>query len=192
MLGELLKYVFDESKKGGLKNVISAIIKIAASFICLGPIMIYVSLYNPAIINNMNLITTVIILGCSCILFFIVFICSEIFATILLTKKLKTPNTMNDEKIEKYYFSKSLFITTIFQGILSLTIVINYLYKHPSFVYAQHLEDLSLIILIVIGYIAISVGLWILYLLKYVKRLKLRLLNNNTDLPNNVLEKENI
>lgn len=172
MVTELLKYVFDESKKGGLKNVISAIIKIAASFLCLSPILVYLSLYYPVIINNINLFTTIIILGCCCLLFFIVFICSEIFAAMFLIKKMKVSNIMKDEEIAKYYYDKSFLITAIFQGILTLIIVINYLYRNSSILYSQNLNDLSKACFTLIGYMSICVGLWIFYLVKYARKVK--------------------
>lgn len=170
---DLFKYIFDESKKDGLKGVISVIIKIAAFFICLSPVFVYFLIYQPIVAREYNVfVSSTLIIGCSCILFFIIFCCSKIFASMLLSKKYKLNKKLSYEEAIHYYFQKSLVITTIFQGILTMFIVGNYCYKNSSNINIKQLNELFIIIVIIIAYILLCISLWIYSLLKHIEVLE--------------------
>lgn len=170
---DLFKYIFDESKKDGCKGVILVIIKIAAFFICLSPVFIYFLLYQPTVVKDFNIfISSTLILGCGCLLFFIIFLSSKVFSSMLLTKKIKTNSNLTIEEKEYYYFKKSFVITTIFQGILSILLMISYYYNNPSNLNTKQFNELFVVIIVIIAFIAISFGFWINSLLRYIESLE--------------------
>ena len=121
---DLFKYIFNESKHNGFKGIISVIIKISAFSICISPVFIYFLLYQPTLFDTKfnDIISYALILGCSCILFLIIFACSTVYANVLLINKGKDL-TGDDKKIE-YYFKNSCIITIIAQLIISIFLVV--------------------------------------------------------------------
>ena len=180
MMGmELFKYIFDESKKDDCKGVVSIVIKFAAFFICLSPVMLYFVLYQREFIEKLNIIlSSTLIVGISCIYFFIIFALSQAYSTILLKRKLvrNRKNTNNqvltEEYKQHYYYSNSFKITTFFQSIVLIVLICSYMFNNYSnSIYKQFME-LKYVVITIILYIVLSVTLWIRNLYKYIQLLK--------------------
>lgn len=174
---DLFKYIFDESKQGGCKSVIAVIIKVAAFFIGLSPVLIYVLIYQLDKINNI-FISSTLILGCSSLLFFIVFMASKVFSSILLEREIKTNTKMKEEEIEAYYFKKTFLIATIFQGILSIIILSNH-YTINKNIDINQFKELFVAIVVLATFLIVSFIVWIISLLRYIKALELKLENES-------------
>lgn len=173
MVPDLFKYIFDESIKDGCKGIISVIIKITAFFICLSPVFIYFLLYQPSVVKDYNIfISSTLILGCGCLLFFLIFLSSKVYSSMLLTEKIKANNKLTIEEKEHYYFEKSFVITTIFQGILSILLIISFYYNNPSKFNTNQINDFIIVLIVIIVFITISFGFWINSLLKYIDNLE--------------------
>lgn len=167
-MNDLLKYIFEEFRINGLKGIASMVVKIAAFFICLSPVFIYFLLYQPTTVESHNIfVSSTIIIGCEFILFLIVFSSSKVFSSILLLKKYNTKSKLDIEAVEHYYYEKSFVITTIFQGVLSLILIVSYYYNNPSELFAKQLSELIFVIIMVIAFTTVAFILRIFTLIKY-------------------------
>ena len=139
--------------------------------------LIYFLLYQTNLFANFDIIISyALILGCSCILFLIIFSCSKAYASILLNKKLKYVNLTIEEQVE-YYFEKSFIITTIFQMILSIFLLVTYYYNNPSNIVIKQLKELSILIIIIIIFILLSIIIWFILLKQYIEKLEMKVRN---------------
>lgn len=184
---DFFKYIlFDESKNNGFKGMVVAIIKLFILLICMSPVFIYFYLYQPNLLDDFSF-TYIVIFSLSCIWFFVVFLCSKPYATILLfifiaPKLIKKDIKANEEKQEKeaneekkekedkqkeneFYFNASLAITSIFQFILSIVLLITYDHNNlfntiiEELLYIASIEPLYGIIKI---FIVFSFIIWII------------------------------
>lgn len=170
---DLFKYIFDSSNKDGLKGIISVIIKAASFFICICPVGLYCILYQNDFTTNYNIaIVTTVIIGCSCILMTIVFLCSKAYAYYIVLKKFKNNTKMTDDMMLKYYFKISFIISILFQGGISVSILFIYFYNHETKLNYLKIDEIFIIIMIFVIFILIAVVLWIKSLLKYIDNLE--------------------
>ena len=171
---DLIKYIFEESKKNGLPGVISLIVKLASFCICLSPVITYFWIYKLEMINMANIFFAYsLIIGLGCVLFFLVFISSKVFSSILLEKKLIKSNEinskMNYEEMRYYYFKCSFIITTVFHA--TLTVVILASHYTINEINIQHLKDLKYVIILVVGFFIVSFVTWFFSLIRHIKAL---------------------
>lgn len=139
--------------------------------------LIYVLIYQLDKINNI-FISSTLILGCSSLLFFIVFMASKVFSSILLEREIKTNTKMKEEEIEAYYFKKTFLIATIFQGILSIIILSNH-YTINKNIDINQFKELFVAIVVLATFLIVSFIVWIISLLRYIKALELKLENES-------------
>lgn len=165
---DFFRIILDESKKLGLKGIISVIVKIAVYSICLSPVFLYFLLYQKPIIKTYNMfIFSTLVLGFGCLLFLIVFISSKIYASRLLARELKANPNLTQKEKEDYYLRKSFIITTVFQGLLSILILVSYFSKNSSEIIIIQFNELFIVFITIIIYICVSNGLWIYHLIKF-------------------------
>lgn len=165
-MGDAFKILLDQLTKFGIKGMVNIIKAIATLFICLSPVFIYIILNHSTIIINFDIIICSLIIGCSFLLYFIVFFASEIFAALLLSRKIQRNHESFDK--EQYFYNISSNITTIFLGVLSIIIIIIYFCEHPSIIIKMHFGDLILL-LYVLTYLIVCLVFWLYLYLKYKK-----------------------
>ena len=173
MSQEVLKIFFEEFKINGLKGIASVIVKITAFFICLSPAFIYFLLYQPAIVTSNNIfVSSTLIIGCGCLLFFLIFSSSKVFSSMILLKKYNISSILDKKAMEHYYYEKSFVIATIFQGILSLFLIASYHYYNPCRLFAKQLDELTFVIIGIFLFSTIAIVLRIITLFKYIRILE--------------------